>query len=724
MVRPNTRPKNANQHPGEILLQNKRKRRTARQIQEDNDQAEHERQEKEAADQRTTEKIASIEDKKALKDLKILLHAPKPRPRARPVSKSKVSQPNIEDDEEIVEAAEMGDVEMEDVAAGDNDGDKDFQPSEEENEEVQPRNKRVQKTAYREAVHAERSVNNTGINMTHNQNSKVDISDQADPTARGDQKGKKGVVDVCAAKDDYAGMGKTKDWAEKLATSKLLRPQLESLRTESHRRVSSITTSTAVSRISKVTSARANPTGSPHPTNNVQGNLEEPTTAFLDEDDSLEREAAFKATKKPGARHTTSADILEVSDNSLSPPPLRPKKRSPIMARTESLSSPPPRAPPSTQPSRATARFIPTEPVTDLSTDIDFGESEDTSPPPAPVSAKGTKRLTTSTGVSINSQPPPSKRAKTEPQSKSVTSRRDGSGANHRYQNDDLPERCQDGNTWRRVFIPTVAHWAGGEVEPWGPEDEDLRDAMQEIWNYIYRGKIQHEISRSGAVLKVAKQRLMEWRGGFGIAACSILTAFFAQDADFLDPAAREDFSRAMLKHNRFIFRDNSGLIPKDWTGMWRSPFVLQTFASHLNFTFGRVEVPNLDTESISARAAFALAVTAVYRTLQLIIDGNLTFEVIQESRGKRKGAKTDGGDIWTPIITKGEQFAFSKPIWGHMTVKLMGPIVALSDNAFASIVGEAQQYAKHAKSIGNSRTTTSEAPDEDDVFADLFAFR
>ncbi|KAG1750560.1 uncharacterized protein EDB91DRAFT_1078580 [Suillus paluster] len=663
MVCPNTRPKNVNQHPGEILLQNKRKRRTARQIQEDNDQAEHERQEKEAADQRTTEKIASIEDKKALKDLKILLHAPKPRPRARPVSKSKVSQPNIEDDEEIVEAAEMGDVEMEDVAAGDNDGDKDFQPSEEENEEVQPRNKRVQKTAYREAVHAERSVNNTGINMTHNQNSKVDISDQADPTARGDQKGKKGVADVCAAKDDYAGMGKTKDWAEKLATSKLLRPQLESLRTESHRRVSSITTSTAVSRILKVTSARANPTGSPHPTNNVQVNLEEPTTAFLDEDDSLEREAAFKATKKPGARHTTSADILEVSDNSLSPPPLRPKKRSPIMARTESLSSPPPRAPPSMQPSRATARFIPTEPVTDLSMDIDFGESEDTSPPPAPVSAKGTKRLTTSTGVSINSQPPPSKRAKTEPQSKSVMSRRDGSGANHRYQNDDLPEGCQDGNTWRRVFIPTVAHWA--DLVP---------------------------------VLKVAKQRLMEWRGGFGIAACSILTAFFAQDADFLDPAAREDFSRAMLKHNQFIFRDNSGLVPKDWTGMWRSPFVLQTFTSHLNFTFGRVEVPNLDTESISARAAFALAVTAVYRTLQLIIDGNLTFEVVQESRGKHKGAKTDGGDIWTPIIMKGEQFAFSKPIWGHMTVKLMGPIVVLSDDAFASIVGEAQQYAKHAK--------------------------
>ncbi|KAG2115731.1 uncharacterized protein F5147DRAFT_769150 [Suillus discolor] len=461
-MRPNTCPKNANQHPGEILLQNKRKRRTAHQIQEDNEQVEHEWQEKEAAAQHTTEKIASIEDKKTLKDLKILMHAPKPRPRAHPISKSKVSEPNIEYDDGIAEgAAEMEEVEMRNIAADDNDGDEDFHLSEEENAEVQPRNKRLQKTAYREAVHAERSVNNMGIKhdgMSH-QN---DVVSDADRTkAHGDQKGKKGfIADVCTAKDDYVGMGKTKDWAEKLATSKLLRPQLESLRTTSHRQVSSITTSTAISKISKVTSAGADPTHSPHPTNNVQGNLEEPTTAFLDEDDSLERQAAFKATKKPGARHTSSMD----------------------------------------------------------------------------------------------------------------------------------------------------------------------------------------------------------------------------------------------------------------WTGMWRSPFILQTFASHLNFTFGRVEVPDLNTKSISAWAAFALAVTAVYRTLQLIVDGNITFEVIQESRGKRKGMKTNGGDIWTPVITKGEQFAFSKPIWGYMTIKLMGPIVALFDNVFASIVEEAQQYAKHAKSVGNSGTTTSDAPDEDDV--------
>ncbi|KIK37998.1 hypothetical protein CY34DRAFT_91716, partial [Suillus luteus UH-Slu-Lm8-n1] len=306
---------------------------------------------------------------------------------------------------------------------------------------------------------------------------------------------------------------------------------------------------------------------------------------------------------------------------------------------------------------------------------------------------------------------PASKRAKTESHTTSITSRRDGSGANHRYQNDNLPDGCQHNNTWCRVFIPTVAHWAGGDVEPWGPDDHELRDIMQDIWDHIYKGRIEHEISSSGAVLKVAKQHLMEWRGGFGVAACSILTAFFAQDTDFLDPEACKEFSQAMLKQNRFIFRDNAGLTPKAWTGMWRASFILQTFASHLNFTYGHVGIPNLDTEAIGARAAFTLAVTAVCRILQLVVDGNITFEI------------TGDGDIWTPVIKKGKQFAFSKPVWSPMTQKFMQPIMALPSEDFTSIVQEAQQYAKHPRSTGSSRATSNVAPDEDDEFADLFAF-
>ncbi|KAG1859703.1 hypothetical protein F4604DRAFT_1930681 [Suillus subluteus] len=215
-----------------------------------------------------------------------------------------------------------------------------------------------------------------------------------------------------------------------------------------------------------------------------------------------------------------------------------------------------------------------------------------------------------------------------------------GVGTNHQYQNDNLPVGCQDDNTWCHVFIPTVAHWADGEVKPWGPSDEELREIMQDIWDTIY------------------------WTG--------------------------EDFSKAMLKYNQSIFKNNVGLIPKDWTGMWRSSFILQMFTSHLNFTFSHVEIPTLDTRNLSARAAFTLAVTALF----------ITFEIIQETCGKQKGAKMDDSDVWTPIIAK-----------------------ALSNDDFASIVKEAQQCAKHAKSARSSRATTSVMPDEDDIFEDLFAF-
>lgn len=112
-------------------------------------------------------------------------------------------------------------------------------------------------------------------------------------------------------------------------------------------------------------------------------------------------------------------------------------------------------------------------------------------------------------------------------------------------------------------------------------------------------------------------------------------------------------------------------------------------------------------------------------RILQLVVDGNITFEIVSETRSKRtKATKTGDGDIWTPVIKKGEQFAFSKPVWSPMMQKFMQPIMALPSKDFASIVQEAQQYAKHPRSTGSSRATSNVAPDEDDEFADLFAFR
>ncbi|KAG1854432.1 hypothetical protein DFJ58DRAFT_841352 [Suillus subalutaceus] len=573
MTQPNTRPKNVNQHPGEIVLKTKQKRRTARQIQEDNNRIKHEQQEQEAAAQRNANRIAAIEDQRALKDLKIIMDPPRPRPQARPVSKvKKLVSIAEEEDVEIMDAVDEDDVQPvdgnpEEVQTHHNNIETDHvMSSSEELAEVQPRRKHVQKMAHREAVQVVRLVDNAGVNQKKNQR---DV--EARVMLIGDQKWKKGAAaDVGMVKNDYAGIRKTKDWAEKLTTS----------------------------------------------------NVRESDTSLLDDDDSLEHEATHNAIKKTqtgDSARCTASDVVKVS----------------------SLSSPH-----TSRPANNTE------------------EAEDKAPS-APVAGKGIKHLTTS-----------------------------------------------HNNTWRRVFIPTVAHRAGRDIEPWGPDDHELRDIMQDIWNHIYKGKIEHEISSSGAVLKVFEDQTAshgmaqcgdkKWLGCSGSKKESgegtPSQVFFAQDTVFLDPEACKEFSQAMLKQNHFIFRDNAGLAPKGWTGMWRASFILQMFASHLNFTHGHVEIPNLHTKGISARAAFTLAVTAVCRILQLV-----------------RHLDT--------IIKKGKEFAFSKPVLGPMTQKFMQPIMALPDEDFTSIVQEAQEYAKHLRSTGSSRATSNVMPDEDNGFADLFAF-
>ena len=50
----------------------------------------------------------------------------------------------------------------------------------------------------------------------------------------------------------------------------------------------------------------------------------------------------------------------------------------------------------------------------------------------------------------------------------------------------------------------------------------------------------------------------------------------------------------------------------QSWSGLWRAPLILQTFAHHFNFIQGRVEVPVLEHELSGPRAALALACAAV----------------------------------------------------------------------------------------------------------------
>ncbi|KAF9238353.1 hypothetical protein BU15DRAFT_75288 [Melanogaster broomeanus] len=87
MSRPATRSKNANQHPGQILLEGKVKRRTSEQKEADDAQAEEERQEQTAARDHSIKRLAVIISQAEEEEGKLLTNPPKPRPRPRIVVK-------------------------------------------------------------------------------------------------------------------------------------------------------------------------------------------------------------------------------------------------------------------------------------------------------------------------------------------------------------------------------------------------------------------------------------------------------------------------------------------------------------------------------------------------------------------------------------------------------------------------------------------------------------
>ncbi|KAN0074470.1 hypothetical protein V8E55_011882 [Tylopilus felleus] len=297
----------------------------------------------------------------------------------------------------------------------------------------------------------------------------------------------------------------------------------------------------------------------------------------------------------------------------------------------------------------------------------------------------------------------PSKRTK-----KSGTSQRSGSGVNNKYINEDLPEGATTDNIWRRLFISALAHFFAGYDNPWAINTNKFVSILQEIWNVIYEEKIEHTVTSNGAVFHMAKQNLNNWRAGFASAAIVAITAFFAEDPDFLDPAVRTAFATDMIKKNRFFFVQNRGDKSRDWTGMWRSALVLQTFAAHFNFIQGRTKVPTLEKELHGPRGALALACAAVLQVLRYIADGNISFTQEQ----------TKHSVVWSASVEKGSQFEFNETIWGDKTCNYLGPIKALSDENLSLIVEDTKKYIK-----GTATVSSMDSVEDNSDYGDLFEF-
>ncbi|KAG6369747.1 hypothetical protein JVT61DRAFT_13616 [Boletus reticuloceps] len=356
-----------------------------------------------------------------------------------------------------------------------------------------------------------------------------------------------------AAKDEFAGIT---DWAEKLASSKSLHSILSQHSTSS--RYARSTSTTTGRKAPHITPASTNYTSTPAPSTIS----EDPVVDYIDGDDEAERKLLSNAprARAPVTQETSRMQVTEVVSSSKpderKPPPLQ-KPASVAHQKKENGST---RAP------RSKRKMKQAD---------EAGYAEDCSV---------------------------SKRAK-----KSGMSQRSRSGANNKYINDDLPEGATTDNMWRCLFISALAHFTAGYDNPWVINSEKYLSVLQVIWDTVYDGKIKHTIIANGPVCSIAKQNLNNWRGGFAAAVVTAITAFFAEDMIFLDPEMRAMFAADMKKKKLFLFATNNGNDKNKWTGLWRSPLVLQTFAAHFNYILGRAEVPVLEDGFRGPRTALAL---------------------------------------------------------------------------------------------------------------------
>ncbi|KIK73668.1 hypothetical protein PAXRUDRAFT_177788, partial [Paxillus rubicundulus Ve08.2h10] len=141
--------------------------------------------------------------------------------------------------------------------------------------------------------------------------------------------------------------------------------------------------------------------------------------------------------------------------------------------------------------------------------------------------------------------------------------------------------------------------------------------------------------------------------GGFAAAALMVIMAFFAHDPDFYDTEQCMEFAAAMVKKNSILFSQNPSVDKKGWSGMWQSPFILQSFTSHFQCIQGHIKIPVLGSKQTSAQTALALASAAVYHALTLVANKNITFKSLSVAGRSQKcsGVVTDGDStVWESL--------------------------------------------------------------------------
>ncbi|KAI0668122.1 hypothetical protein C8Q78DRAFT_1081519 [Trametes maxima] len=196
------------------------------------------------------------------------------------------------------------------------------------------------------------------------------------------------------------------------------------------------------------------------------------------------------------------------------------------------------------------------------------------------------------------------------------------------YRLKDLPGGKWVQDRWATQFSPTLVRYVGARARPWSLDDTPTNTrTLQLIWDAVFGLDHPHEVAIGDVVHALASRRLTDWRKDIGKVGWRVVESFFASAPKYSMLEERVSLSKAMRVDDAFLFLNT---LQQDQVGMFKSPFVSQVLAKHLDDINGAVDVPGLVADPKTLQwpcGGIALASAAVERIFKLYEEGHIALD-------------------------------------------------------------------------------------------------
>ncbi|KAI9464859.1 hypothetical protein HD554DRAFT_2174927 [Boletus coccyginus] len=281
--------------------------------------------------------------------------------------------------------------------------------------------------------------------------------------------------------------------------------------------------------------------------------------------------------------------------------------------------------------------------------DNDFKNVPPSCSAPMAIARSSMSQKRTTTLVTDHSNAPSSKCSQTKPASQDGTAIENAKKV--KYNNSHLPLGAIMDNKWHSVLISTYAKWNRMLSICWGTKSSYEVEVLQLLWDIIYKCRILAIIQCDDAIYIMA-------------------TYLIKSDENFNSLGGQHAFTNFWLEDNHFLSKDISGDSVKDYRGMWKSTFIVQTLVTHIHFIQGAIDMSfNIGLKDKKHRylwAVLSLAGTAL---------------IPPSEKGKKK---VNGNEKWKTNITSD---MFKKDLWGHKSACFMDSIEAIPPTVWDEIV-------------------------------------